>query len=93
MSKIIGKVSIVFYIFLLYEGWHLCQYGGLRSHFFQIAVGVVGFMVTFILWIFTRKFRKPSEELIEKKELHIEIVVVLIATFFIGGDCPKTRII
>ena len=92
MSKIIGKVSIVFYIFLLYEVWHLCQYGGLRSHFFQMAVGVVGFMVTFILWIFTRKFRKPSEELIEKKELHVEIVVVLIATFFIGGGIVYSAI-
>lgn len=86
MNKIIGKVSITFYIFLLYEGWHLCQYGGVRSHFFQIAVGVVGFIVTFILWIFTRTYQKPSEEeLIEKKELHIELAVVLIATFFIGG--------
>ena len=85
MNKIIGKVSITFYIFLLYEGWHLCQYGGVRSHFFQIAVGVVGVVATFILWIFTRKFQKPSEELIEKKELHIEVAVVLIATFFIGG--------
>ena len=49
-------------------------------------------MVTYILWIFTRKFRKPSEELIEKKELHIEIVVVLIATFFIGGGIVYSAI-
>lgn len=92
MNKIIGKVSITFYIFLLYEGWHLCQYGGVRSHFFQIAVGVVGVVATFILWIFTRKFQKPSEELIEKKELHIEIAVVLIATFFIGGGIVYSAI-
>ena len=30
--KITGKVSLILYIFMLYQFWHLCQYGGLRRH-------------------------------------------------------------
>ena len=60
MNKIIGKVSITFYIFLLYEGWHLCQYGSIRSHFFGVVICTVGFTAAVIVWLVSR--RKKLEE-------------------------------
>ena len=54
--KIFGKLSIVFYIFMLYQLWHLCQYGGLHSHFPKIVVGMCAFVVTFLLWLITRAY-------------------------------------
>lgn len=37
--KITGKVSLILYIFMLYQFWHLCQYGGLRRHIPMLALG------------------------------------------------------
>ena len=36
--KITGKVSLILYIFMLYQFWHLCQYGGLRRHISDVGV-------------------------------------------------------
>lgn len=40
--KITGKVSLLFYIFNLYQLWHLCQYGGLRRHIPMLVLGIIG---------------------------------------------------
>lgn len=53
--KICGKLSMVFYIATLYQFWHLCQYGGLRSHVFQLAAVIVMCACTFLIWGIGRK--------------------------------------
>ena len=58
--KIGGKLSLVFYIVMLYQLWHLCQYGGLRSHALRLMVAALGFAVTFILWLAARKRRQKE---------------------------------
>ena len=85
--KIFGKLSIVFYIFMLYQLWHLCQYGGLHSHFPKIVVGMCAFVVTFLLWLITRAYYKKatSENTTKKKMFYIEIVGILLVTLFFGG--------
>lgn len=85
--KIFGKLSIVFYIFMLYQLWHLCQYGGLHSHFPKIVVGMCAFVVTFLLWLITRAYYKKatSENTTKKKIFYIEIVGILLVTLFFGG--------
>ena len=37
-----GKISLVCYIFTLQRLWHLCQYGGVRSHIPALALGTAG---------------------------------------------------
>ena len=43
ISKISKISSFIFYIFLLCQLWHLCQYGSIRSHFFGVVICTVGF--------------------------------------------------
>ena len=38
ISKISKISSFIFYIFLLCQLWHLCQYGSIRSHFFGVVI-------------------------------------------------------
>lgn len=75
--KIGGKLSLVFYIVMLYQLWHLCQYGGLRSHALRLMVAALGFAVTFILWLAARKRRQKegSERVAGKKVLYLELAV------------------
>ena len=36
--KITGKVSLIPYIFMLYQFWHLCQYGGFEKAYTDVGV-------------------------------------------------------
>lgn len=87
VNKNIGKICLVFYSFLLYNLWHLCQYGGVRSHLPEIAVGILGFVITFGLWVLARKAEKTVEEkgASERSVLHIEFIIALVVTLFAGG--------
>ena len=60
ISKISKISSFIFYIFLLCQLWHLCQYGGIRSHFFGVVICTVGCTAAVIVWLVSR--RKKLEE-------------------------------
>lgn len=85
--KFIGKISILCYIFTLYQLWHLCQYGGLRSHIPELFFGGTSLVITFILWLISRRFhqKEDAENKDIKKNLHIEAVMFLIVTLIFGG--------
>ena len=53
--KITGKVSLILYIFMLYQFWHLCQYGGLRRHIPMLALGIIGLVGTVVLWLISKR--------------------------------------
>ena len=52
--KICGKISLLFYVFILYQLWHLCQYGGTR-HIPALMFGIAGFVGAFVLWMIARQ--------------------------------------
>lgn len=85
--RICGKVCLLFYIFTLFQAWHLCQYGGLQSHFLRLAIGSLGCGITFVLWLISRKYCKKadSEDSGKKKNFYIDVFVFVIATLFFGG--------
>lgn len=85
--KICGKLSLVFYIATLYQLWHLCQYGGLRSHVLKVAVVILGLACTFLIWMIGRKRDKKvdSVDKFRKQIISIELVVIFAATLFFGG--------
>lgn len=85
--KIGGKLSLVFYIIMLYQLWHLCQYGGLRSHMLKLLVVILGLVCTLVMWLIGRKHQKKedSENGMKKKIFSIELVVMLAVTLFFGG--------
>lgn len=88
MDRILGKVSLFCYIFVLYQIWHLCQYGGIKRHLALLALGILALCISSILWLFARKRRpkSPPEEKGRKKKLFwIEAGIALVATVFFCG--------
>lgn len=85
--KFCGKLSMVFYVFMLYQFWHLCQYGGLRNHFPKVAVGIFGFVFTLLLRLAAGRYHKKADaqNRAKKKVLYAEIAVFLAAAIFFGG--------
>ena len=78
---------MVFYIATLYQFWHLCQYGGLRSHVFQLAAVIVMCACTFLIWGIGRKRDKKDDsgDKPGKRMFYIELAVIFAATLFFGG--------
>lgn len=85
--RFFGKVSLVFYIFTLYQLWHLCQYGGLKTHILMLVFGMIVSGVTLMLWLISKRYQQKSnsENAIKKKIFHMEILLFIIATLFFGG--------
>lgn len=85
--KICGKISFIFYLFTLYELWHFCQYGGLRSHIFKLFIGFTVFEITLVLWMISKyhQLKEDPEKPANKKVLCIEVILLIAATLFFGG--------
>lgn len=87
LYNICGKISLISYIFLLYQLWNLCQYGGIRSHIWVLALGGIVCVGTFVLWTALRRKlqRENAKSFRKKKMFYIEMVVFIMATLFFGG--------
>lgn len=87
LYKSCGKLSIVFYLVVLYQIWHLCQYGDVHSHFPKIIAAICAFVVTFLLWLLAKAYNKKtvSENTPNKKLVYLELVIILLGTLFYGG--------
>lgn len=85
--KITGKVSLLFYIFNLYQLWHLCQYGGLRSHIPMLVSGIIGLVGTLVLWLISRRYNQKIDlgDNKNRKLFYMEIILLIAATLFFGG--------
>lgn len=87
MYQICGKISLFFYIFLLYQIWHLCQYGGVRIHLLMLVAGALGFLFSFVFWLVSRRAKKEdtSGNSRKKKIICIDILIFLMSTICFGG--------
>ena len=94
--KVIHKISPVLilagYFYVLYEGYFLCQFGGVRYHGQKMAVGAAVMAVGFFFWLITRK--KAKEQQAGKKQyLWIaELVAAGAATIICGAAVIRTAI-
>lgn len=94
--KVIHKISPVLilagYFYILYEGYFLCQFGGVRYHGQKMAVGAAVMAVGFFFWLITRK--KAKEQQAGKKQyLWIaELVAAGAATIICGAAVIRTAI-
>ena len=89
----IGPVLILLgYFYILYEGYFLCQFGGVRYHGQKMAVGAAVMAVGFLFWLITRK--KAKEQQAGKKQyLWIaELVAAGAATIICGAAVIRTAI-
>ena len=85
--KITGKVSLILYIFMLYQFWHLCQYGGLRRHIPMLALGIIGLVGTVVLWLISKRHNQEvnSGDNGNKKLFYTEMILLIAATLLFGG--------
>ena len=83
--KICGKVSLICYLLLIYQIWHLCQYGGVKSHLPILVVAAVGFIVSLVLWLVSRSIYGKTDSIGSKKNkiFYVELLIIIIATNFI----------
>lgn len=94
--KLIHKISPVLillgYFYILYEGYYLCQFGGVRYHGQKMVVGAAVMAVGFLIWLITRK--KAKEQQAGKKQyLWIaELVAAGAATIICGAAVIHTAI-
>ena len=92
--QICGKISLLCYIFILYQIWHLCQFGGIRAHFMVLLPSGAVFLASFALWLISRKYRKKEDDNtpMKRKILWAEGIVVSIATAYLIGQIIYTGI-
>lgn len=85
--QICRKASLLCYLFVLYQLWHLCQYGGVRSHLPTLLAGMAGTLISFILWLVFRRKKQgdASSNRIDKKIFWIEIIIFIAGTIYFGG--------
>lgn len=85
--RICGKISLAFYLFVLYKLWHMCQYGGLRSHILSMLIGSIGFVISRTLWLIAKRSngKEKMESTSSKKIYYIEVVLFILTTLFFGG--------
>ena len=87
IDRISGKISLFCYILMLYQLWHLCQYGGIRRHLPALVAEAAVCGITFALWLITRwRLKKNPPKANEKPKMHsIEILTFVVATIFFCG--------
>ena len=95
--KVIHKISPVLilagYFYVLYEGYFLCQFGGVRYHGQKMAVGAAVMAVGFLFWLITRKKGKKNSGRGKKQYLWIaELVAAGAATIICGAAVIRTAI-
>lgn len=85
--KTFGKISLAFYIFVLYQLWHMCQYGGLHRHLSMLMIGGAIFCVTFLLWLISKRHRQEVVLKNNRRKIlfRLEIVLFIIVTIYFGG--------
>lgn len=88
IHKSFGKISLLIYVFVLYQLWHMCQYGGLKTHLPMLIFGIIAVTVTFLLWIVSKRHKEEviSDNNRRIKLFRLEIIILVLATLYFGGS-------
>lgn len=81
------KISLLCYIPMMYQLWHLCQYGGLRKHLPILVFWMMACSSTLFLWLIARRtFKKNMKGNHKKSKYHyFEILIFVVITVFFCG--------
>lgn len=92
--KVCGKISILCYIFIMYELWHLCKYGGIRNHLPSLAFWTVICAAMFILWLIAkRKLNNKIPNNSQKSKIYYtELLIFAVSTVFFCGQIVYSAI-
>lgn len=85
--KICGKISLLCYLLMLYQLWHLCKYGGIRMHLPMLLFWTAVCTVMFVLWLIARwdLNKNVPKDSKKPKTFYIEVLTLAAMTMFFGG--------
>lgn len=85
--KTFGKISLLLYVLVLYQLWHMCQYGGLQNHLPMLVIGVLALTVTLLLWFISKRYRQEdvSKDSRRTTLFRMEIIFFILVTLYSGG--------
>lgn len=91
---ICGKISFLCYIPIMYQLWHLCQYGGLMRHLSILIFWAIICAVTLILWLIARwELQKNATGNARKSKLYyLEVLIFVAITVFFCGKIVYSAI-
>lgn len=95
VNKISGKLALCFYIFTLYQLWHLCQYGGVKRHSILMAIGFSGCITMLVLWMVSKSIIGKTDENRKKtsrKIFYLEITIFIVASIWFTGKIVYSAI-
>lgn len=86
-TRICGTLSLLCYLFVLYQLSLLCQYGGVRNHLPMLVVGMLGFFAAGILWLILKKYKKKDAFAERESEfiLWAGVLLFIIGSVYFGG--------
>lgn len=85
LYQVCGKISLLCYLFLLYQLWHLCQFGGSRRHLLLMLPALLVFAVTLFLWLAARKHAGTEASSGKQRLFRLELIAVLLFTVYFAG--------
>ena len=90
IRKICGKLNIVCYLLLLFQVWHVCQYGGRRLS--VIIIGAIGaaLICSIIIWSVLTAYLKKNGSLTQERGFSFWISLLII---LIGSGCAVGGVI
>lgn len=90
IRRICGKLNIVCYLLLLFQVWHLCQYGGRRLS--EIIIGAIGaaLICSIIIWSVLTACLKKNGSLTQERGFSFWISLLII---LIGSGCAAGGVI
>ena len=96
--KIIHKISsiclLICYCFLLYQGFLLCQFGGIHRRLLRIGIAGIGIILFLILALLTREKKKNDLPDVAEEKHHVSILpwIAFFATIFAASGIIYTAI-
>lgn len=94
LYKICGKISFICYLYTLYQLWHLCQYGSLRSHIVALGFGMALCGINAFLWFISKIYlRKNGLGITQKNKIFYgKRIIFVLTTLFFAGSVVYTAI-
>ncbi len=94
LYHVCGKISLLCYIPIMYQLWHLCQYGGMKRHLPALLFWTMLCGVAWILWLIARwKFKKNTTGNTGKSKIYaLEVLIFVAVTVFFCGKIVYSAI-
>lgn len=92
--QIFQKLSLLFYLFALYELWGLCRYGGVRRHMPPLLLGFAGAAVFLLIGLIRKRksCENGSDPVRRRGRIRMDVLAAALASLFFGAGIVYSAI-